>query len=350
MACVPTKLGENHPLAVGPREEGLRLVFRGKTRDTYQHPTREDLLIVVATDRGSIFDIVLPDPITAKGEVLTAFTHFWLTGLLKDVPNHLVTDEEVLGPLFATYKSLDRRRTLVVRKLKIQQDEMIFRMHIGGSEYKAAYVPYGLAGGQMLPLGLKKWSFLGHPLFTPSTKAEMGHDQNYDAADYLRRYGMEGRRTVDMLAEAYERAYAFASDPIRAMDNGFDAEEAVLILDVKFETDGSVLGDEVITPDSSRFCTRRALAVALETGAEPESLDKQPLRNWGESIETPFKLPGGIHGLDPNNQAHLAWVHNELQVPQVELDATSSRYLNAARLFFGCTLVEYQYRHMGIAA
>ncbi len=170
--------------------KGILLIHRGKVRDTYMDPNRLDKLIVVATDRVSIFDFVLPVTIDKKGEVLTALTHFWMTSILSEYPNHLV--RSALRPRlnavndleYRLQMSIPRERILVVEKLDMIPYELIFRAHLGGSVWKQ-YEKTGKVSGLEMPPGLHRWEKLRLLIFTPSTKAEEGHDVNISAADYF---------------------------------------------------------------------------------------------------------------------------------------------------------------------
>jgi len=221
--------------------------------------------------------------------------------------------------------------------------EMIFRHHIGGSVFKK-YQETGIAGGHILPKGLPQWSKLDEPIFTPSTKAEVGHDVNVDE-DYFfkvmteRGLHNEAQFVVAQLADAYKAAYAYA------------AENGILILDTKFEVAGPIFADEILTPDSSRFVKEDDWREAMEKGQNPKFLDKQPIRDWGSTVETPFYKDGnqivGINKLDPENEEHLEFVHSLIVPEEVIFDATR-RYLEIFNLLTGYPLEEYQQIVMGI--
>ncbi len=302
-------------------EQGLVLLHRGKVRDTYQHPFNSSWLVVVATDRLSVFDLVLPALIPYKGEVLTAMTLFWLTKVLVDFPHHLEPSEKdhslnAVHDLKDMLPRLPLKRCLVVRKETIQEYELIFRHHIGGSVYKT-YLETGTAGGHKLPSGLPKWSVLEDPLFTPSTKAEIGHDVNITAVEYFADMGKAGEDAVAMFSRAYKRAYAYAR------------ERGIIILDTKFEG-GSVIADEVLTPDSSRFTTVDDWQQAVIEDRDPIFYDKEPVRQWGKTVETPWGT--GLHNksLDPQDPEHTKFVAS-LHVPSRVVDAATKRYLDLAR-------------------
>lgn len=175
------------------------LVHQGKVRDTYQIGYGDEWgCLLAATDRLSIFDFVLPALVPMKGEVFTALTHFWFNTVLKDFPHHLLPS--MTGP-FRNYafdiallnSDVPKARCLAARKLKVMPFELILRHYIGGSVYKK-YVETSMAGGQLLPAGLQKWSKLNCPICTPSTKSEEGHDVNITLQDFLKATGERGRR------------------------------------------------------------------------------------------------------------------------------------------------------------
>lgn len=297
---------------------GYTRIHQGKVRDTYR--ISDKFLLVIATDRLSIFDFVLPVLIPGKGAVLTALTHYWLTQVFADYPHHLVNAGGDLG-LNAVHElkhelpELDFRRCLVVKDLsnEMLDFEMIFRHHIGGSVYKK-YLETGTAGGHKLPLDLPKWSKLDTPIFTPSTKENVGHDINVDAQYFFEKTGPKGKATVAMLQEIYKLAYAIA------------ALKGIRILDTKFEGTLTTIADEILTPDSSRFVDNSDWETAMLEKRDPDFLDKEPVRIWGKSVETDFDVTG-INKLDPVNQEHTAFVHS-LGIPQDIITTTTNRYNN----------------------
>jgi phosphoribosylaminoimidazole-succinocarboxamide synthase len=240
---------------------------RGKVRDVYD---LGDRLVLVATDRISAFDWVLPTPIPDKGRVLTALTLFWLD--LLGVPNHLLsTDLADMGPAFATHPEL-RGRTCLVRKARVVPIECVVRGYLAGSGWKE-YRATGGVCGIALPAGLRQSEQLPGPIFTPATKEESGHDENIPFAEMADRVGgalAEELRRRSL--EVYTRARASAQ------------ERGLLLADTKFEwghTPGGelILVDEVLTPDSSRYWAAEAYAV----GGSPPSFDKQFVRDWLET-------------------------------------------------------------------
>lgn len=308
---------------------GYPLMSRGKVRETYC--LDKDTLVVVASDRLSIFDFVLPTSVKHKGEVLTAISHFWMTSVLSGYPNHLIGCSEKIAPVNAV------KRSLLVVNLKNEMDdsELIFRHHIGGSVY-VGYQKTGKAGGQDLEPGLKKWSKLPEPLFTPSTKEDVGHDMNIDAASYFQKMGQPGHDFVAMLKQAYSEAYEYA------------ASRGILILDTKFEGSSSkmIIADEILTPDSSRFVDDNDWQQAMDQKREPKFLDKEIVRSWGKSVETPFDVVG-INNLDPTNAEHLSFVHG-LKIPEEITEELSNTYLNIFERLTGFSLEQYQKEKMNI--
>ncbi|MDP2932540.1 MAG: phosphoribosylaminoimidazolesuccinocarboxamide synthase, partial [bacterium] len=313
-----------------------------------------DSLLVVATDRISIFDFVLNALVPKKGEVLTALTHFWLTKVLHEFNHHLVesgthpgfNDAWDLREDFLHALPLERCLVIEDMKGKLYPFEMIFRHHLGGSVFKS-YQETGIVGGQQLPANLPKWLKLNSPLFTPSTKEDVGHDVNVDA-DYFysqmakKGMGVGARQAVYMLELAYATAYAYAQT------------KRILILDTKFEVaSGPKIVDEVLTPDSSRFVLKEDWELAMAEGREPNFLDKQPVRDWGAKILTPFKnevnrMPTiGINRLSPANPSHVAFVHG-LHVPEEVIADTTARYLKIFEMLTGQSLSDYQKNDMGV--
>jgi phosphoribosylaminoimidazole-succinocarboxamide synthase len=241
---------------------------RGKVRDVYD---LGDRLVIVATDRISAFDWVLPTGIPDKGRVLTALTLFWLEHL--QVPNHfLSTDLSAMGPEFAARAGELAGRTMLVRKADVVPIECVVRGYLAGSGWKE-YRGGGTVCGIPLPAGLKESQQLPEPIFTPSTKEESGHDQNISFEEMARITGPDlaadlRRRSLDV----YRRAADYARG------------RGIIIADTKFEwgrlPDGSViLIDEVLTPDSSRFWP----ADGYKPGGSPPSFDKQFVRDWLET-------------------------------------------------------------------
>ena len=239
---------------------------RGKVRDIYDLGVE---LLIVATDRLSAFDVVLPTGIPDKGRVLTALSAYWFEHLRNAVPTHFLTaDADAFPSSLHPYRSALSGRSMIVRKLRRIDLECVVRGYLAGSAWKE-YAATGCAAGVPLPGGLRNGDRLAEPIFTPATKADAGHDENITHAEMARRVGvaLAGRLRETSLA-IYRDAAA------RAEQCG------LLLADTKFEfgLDGDriVLIDEVLTPDSSRFWDVAAYAA---TGSA-ESYDKQFVRDY----------------------------------------------------------------------
>jgi len=237
-------------------------VYRGKVRDVYDEG--DGTLTFVASDRISAFDVVMAEAIPEKGRVLTAMTAFWLTEVLADLcPNHLLSVVDA---------GENAGRAMVVRKAEMLPIECIVRGYLSGSAWKE-YERSGAMHGVPLPTGLRQSERLADPVFTPSTKAEVGdHDENISFERAVGLVGVEVAEEARRISlEAYTRGAAHAAD------------RGVIIADTKFEL-GFIEGrlalcDEVLTPDSSRFWP----ADGWSPGEVPPSLDKQPVRDFLES-------------------------------------------------------------------
>jgi phosphoribosylaminoimidazole-succinocarboxamide synthase len=252
----------------------LTRMLSGKVRDIYA--LDDEHLVFVASDRMSAFDVIMDEPIGDKGRVLTAITAFWLEQLSDVAPNHLVS---VGPPPEAERQDELAGRTMVVRRAEMLPIECIVRGYLSGSAW-AEYKRSGTMHGQPLPGGLRQSEQLPEPVFTPSTKATAGHDENISfqaAADLVGAEVADEARRISI--EAYGRARALA------------AERSIIIADTKFELgfiDGRLaICDEVLTPDSSRFWPEDR----WEPGSTPPSFDKQPLRDWLEATGWDKKPP-----------------------------------------------------------
>lgn len=251
--------------------KSLPFVHRGKVRDIYA--VGEDKLLVVQTDRLSAFDVVLPDPIPGKGEVLTTVSNFWFNKLAHIIPNHLtgIAPESVVSG--EADQSQVRGRAFVARRLKPLPIEAIVRGYLVGSGWKD-YQGTGTVCGIALPAGLREAEKLPEPLFTPSTKAAVGeHDQNISFAEAV---GLLGEGRANEVRDATLALYAEAAD--------YALSKGIIIADTKFEFGVDEAGklyliDEALTPDSSRFWP----ADQYRVGSNPPSFDKQFVRDWLES-------------------------------------------------------------------
>lgn len=269
---------------------GLPLRHRGKVRDVFDIPRERlpadappgDYLLMVATDRLSAFDVVLPDPIPGKGEMLCQVSNFWFKKTEHLMPNHL-TGIDVASVLpDGVDKALYAKRAVVTRKLKPVPVEAIARGYLIGSGWKD-YQRTGKVSGIELPDGLRQAQKLPEPIFTPSTKAAVGdHDENIDFDAMVKTVGAE---LAERVRDATLRIYRFAAD--------FAAERGILLADTKFEfgtdADGRLyIMDEMLTPDSSRYWP----ADEYEVGTSPPSYDKQFVRDYLETLDWNKTAPG----------------------------------------------------------
>jgi phosphoribosylaminoimidazole-succinocarboxamide synthase len=245
---------------------GGDLYARGKVRDIFE--AAPDRLLMVATDRISAFDAVLPTPIPDKGRVLTGLTIFWLDRTAEILPNHLITADPAAFPGPSAADPDLAGRAMLVRRARMVPIECVARGYLSGSGWKE-YRASGSVCGIPLPGGLVESDRLPEPIFTPATKAETGHDENISldrAADLVGRGLAE--RLKELTLAVYEHAAAIA------------LERGIIIADTKFElgfADGRlILCDEVLTPDSSRFWP----ADRYEPGGAQPSFDKQYVRDW----------------------------------------------------------------------
>ena len=298
------------------------LMVRGKVRDVYD---LGDELLMVATDRVSAFDVVMPEPVPRKGEVLTLISAWWFRRTADLVPNHLVSiDPDQIAaryPDLAPHREAWARRAMLVRKLRPFPVECVVRGYLSGSAWKE-YRESGTLAGEPMPAGLAESGRLDAPLFSPATKAETGHDENIPFARMAEIVGAEAA------AELRDRSLALYG---RGRDVA--AETGIIIADTKFEfgrdDDGTIrLMDEVLTPDSSRFWPAESYA----PGRGQPSLDKQPLRDWLEELTARGEW----------NKAYPA-----PHLPDEVVDATSRRYQEALRRLTGHTLDDFPLRGGG---
>jgi phosphoribosylaminoimidazole-succinocarboxamide synthase len=278
---------------------------QGKVRDLYD---LGDTLLLIASDRLSAFDVVLPDPIPFKGEVLTKLSLYWFDLLRDVVPNHLISaDVADLPEAFKPHADYLAGRFMLVKKAQVFPVECIVRGYLAGSgwsEYKRA----GTVCGTPLPTGLVESSRLPQPMFTPSTKAEIGdHDENIPVK---RMFEIVGAEFGSALQEASVSVYSAARDHA--------ATRGIIIADTKFEfglVDGQVtLVDEVLTPDSSRFWP----ADTYEAGHSQPSFDKQFVRDWLEASGWDKQAPAPA-------------------LPADVIAKTSEKYIQAYELITGST-------------
>jgi phosphoribosylaminoimidazole-succinocarboxamide synthase len=258
------------------RFAGISPAARGKVRDIYD---AGDKLLIVATDRLSAFDVILPTPIPDKGRVLTQLSLFWFDLLRDVIPNHVVSATEFPAP-FDTYRDELAGRSMLVRKTVPLPMECVVRGYVSGSGWKD-YQATGKICGIALPAGLRESDRLPEPIFTPATKAATGHDENISFERAASLVGNErAQRVRDVSLEIYRRGAAYAEP------------RGILLADTKFEfgvlNDQLIWIDEALTPDSSRFWP----AAQYKPGGPQPSFDKQFVRDYLESIRWPKTPPG----------------------------------------------------------
>jgi phosphoribosylaminoimidazole-succinocarboxamide synthase len=293
------------------------LLRRGKVREMYD---LGDTLLMVASDRISAFDVVLPQPIPDKGAVLTQISKFWFDKSGHIVRNHCISadpDEIVrLRPELEATRPLWAGRGMLVEKAKTFPVECVVRGYITGSAWKE-YSREGTLAGEPLPEGLIEAQELTPPIFSPATKAESGHDENI-TFDQMK--GVLGTKVAEYLRDTSLDLYAFARDYAR--------ERGIIIADTKFEFGTSDTGevlliDEALTPDSSRFWP----ADVYEAGATPPSLDKQPVRDYLDGLVSVGKWDKSPPAPD---------------LPDEIVESTSARYREAYRRLTGEELPDFK--------
>jgi phosphoribosylaminoimidazole-succinocarboxamide synthase len=281
----------------------LKLVRRGKVRDVYA--VADEQLLIVATDRISAFDCILPTAIERKGEVLTSLSKFWFEKLAHIVPNHLITiDPEQMPEAVQQTQDL-QGRSMLVRRTDVFPVECVVRGYLVGSGWKD-YLRTGEVCGHKLPEDLPESAELPEPIFTPSTKAEAGHDENISEEQVRNQLGTE---TANYLRETSLRLYNEARSYARG--------RGIIIADTKFEFGRDqhgqiILIDEALTPDSSRFWP----AGSYSPGKSQPSFDKQFVRDYLETLTWDKRPPAP-------------------PIPSEVASATTARYLEAHRLLTG---------------
>jgi phosphoribosylaminoimidazole-succinocarboxamide synthase len=281
----------------------LPLIHRGKVRDVYKVTDNE--LLMVATDRLSAFDCILPTPIPLKGEILTQLSAFWFKKFDKVVDHHLITaDFDKMPDAVRAHEEL-RGRSMLVKRTKVFPVECVVRGFLEGSGWKD-YKASGQICARALPKGLVQCDKLLNPIFTPATKADVGHDDNISQVEFMK---IVGHDTAVLLKtkskELYEKAGEYA------------LTRGIIIADTKFEfgqddSGNIMLVDEILTPDSSRFWD----AKSYEPGHPQASFDKQFVREYLESIGWNKQPPAP-------------------SLPPEIVEATTERYLEAYRLLTG---------------
>jgi phosphoribosylaminoimidazole-succinocarboxamide synthase len=282
----------------------LPLIYRGKVRDVYA--IGEDQLLIVTTDRLSAFDVILPEPIPGKGEVLTTVSNFWFRRMAHILPNHLVNRSlaDVLPD--PAERAQVEGRAIVTRRLKALPVEAVVRGYLIGSGWKD-YQRSGAVCGIALPAGLRQAERLPSAIFTPATKAPSGeHDENID---FARCEALLGSALAAKVREISLRIYREAA--------AYALERGIIIADTKFEfgtdADGELVWiDEALTPDSSRFWP----ADSYQVGTSPPSFDKQFVRDYLETLDWDKKAPGP-------------------RLPAAILQRTADKYREAQRRLIG---------------
>jgi phosphoribosylaminoimidazole-succinocarboxamide synthase len=281
----------------------LKLVRRGKVRDVYA--VDDERLLIVATDRISAFDCILPTAIARKGEVLTSLSKFWFERLAGIVPNHLITIDQEQMPEAVQQTPELKGRSMLVRRTEVFPVECVVRGYLVGSGWKD-YLRTGEVCGHKLPENFLESAELQEPIFTPSTKAEEGHDENISEAEVR---SMLGPETANYLRDTSLRLYNEARSYARG--------RGIIIADTKFEfgrdqNGDIILIDEVLTPDSSRFWP----AETYSPGKSQPSFDKQFVRDYLETLVWDKRPPAP-------------------PLPSEVASATTARYLEAYRLLTG---------------
>ena len=282
----------------------LQLTKQGQVRDVYS--VADDQLLIVATDRISAFDCVLPTPIERKGEVLTSLSEFWFGKLSHIVPNHLISTKiEAMPEAVQRHADELRGRSMLVRRTSVFPVECVVRGYLVGSGWKD-YLRTGEVCGHRLPENLRESEELPQPIFTPATKAEEGHDENISEQ---RMSELLGEEDTAFLRDTSLRLYNEAREYART--------RGIIIADTKFEfgrdSNGQIiLIDEALTPDSSRFWPESEYA----PGKSQPSFDKQFVRDYLETLTWDKQPPAP-------------------EIPPEVAEATTSRYLEAYKLLTG---------------
>ncbi len=279
---------------------GIQFLNRGKVRDLYEV---DDRLLIVATDRLSAFDVVLPTPIPDKGRVLTQLSLFWFNLLRDVIPNHVLSAAD-FPPELAAYREQLEGRSMLCQKTKPLPVECVVRGYLSGSGWKD-YRATGKICGIPLPAGLRESERLPEPIFTPSTKATAGHDENISFDEAASMIGGElAERVRAVSLDIYRRAVAYAEP------------RGIILADTKFEFgllgDKLIWIDEALTPDSSRFWP----ADGYKSGRSQPSFDKQYVRDYLERIGWNKQPPGP-------------------ELPPEVVEATRARYREAYRQLTG---------------
>jgi phosphoribosylaminoimidazole-succinocarboxamide synthase len=299
-------MSNEHDVCIQTELSGLKLLRRGKVRDIYEYG---DKVLLIATDRISAFDVVLPTAIPLKGAVLTQLSRFWFDMMRDLVPNHLISADVNNFPQdLQPHRDILNLRSMLAVKADMFAVECVARGYLAGSgwkEYQETQTVCGIA----LPPGLREGDRLPEPIFTPATKAETGHDLNISFEEAARIVGDEhAAKLRDLTLKIYSRAAEYA------------LPRGIILADVKFEfgiyNGEIILCDELLTPDSSRFWQRSS----YRPGRPQPSFDKQYVRDYLEQINFDKKPPGP-------------------QLPPAVVKGTTDKYLEAYRLLTGSSLV-----------
>jgi phosphoribosylaminoimidazole-succinocarboxamide synthase len=256
-----------NPAVVDTSLKSLKLFKKGKVRDIYEF---DNMLLIIATDRISAFDVVLPNGIPQKGEILTALSLFWFNFCQDIISNHLIKAKN--PGLTENENKLIKGRSMIVKRAEPIKAECIVRGYLSGTAWKE-YVNSGKVAGITLPPNLRESQKLEQPIFTPSTKSEKGHDKNITFSEFK---NLVGKDIAEKVQEVSLKIYQKAS--------GYAESKGILIADTKFEFGlyygQLILIDEVLTPDSSRFWSKSEYTI----GITPPSFDKQFVRDYLETL------------------------------------------------------------------
>ncbi len=327
MAHIPQSVLEKQAVI-----EGLSLRGRGKVRESYDLLGHPNEMLVVASNRCSIFDFVLPALVRLKGEILTAMNHFWVTNVIGEI---FETDLVACGsgvdlflPEGLRGNAELQKQATVVRILPAPDVEDVVRFILTGGGWESYKATQSICGHRF-PNGLSDGSRLPFPVYTPTTKAAVGHDEHITADSVAERYGVK-RERMSLQVAGLIASYA--------------ASRGIILADTKFEFSLSngklILADEKGTPDSSRFVDKATWEKLASKGKFPPSLDKQYIRDWG--------IKAGVKIRDPRKAEDLAFV-DSLEVPERVTDMTTSIYRYVFWRLTGKQIEYYQRDILGIA-
>lgn len=338
---IPAKVTESELTALLKNAGLERFKDPGKTSETWKVPDYgSKLLMILTTDRISIFDLVLNCLVEKKGEVITAMTvlAYKDKGILDGFKNHLLAYGQGIDsflPKFLQGNSELQKHAIIVRELNVTPLECIARGYLTGSGFEAYEKTGGEVYGHFLPSGLCDGAKLSHPIFTPTTKAEDEHDAPLNYENVSKVCGAEYEETT---LEIYKRLFAYCE------------KRRIILADAKFEfaldatTFGKTSPDLILvdkfSPDEARFWDKEEWIKAIAQKKAPQGYDKQPVREWGKKK--------GMNNLDPKNPKHITFVHS-INVPKKITSATTKRYLKIFRRLAGMNLEEYQQQVMGIS-